>query len=181
MSRLLISLSIITIIFTGCSDDEEFDTSCGVVTKGELRRPAKDGDAIGVTVTRVVDSNLVAVEEDNGRAWLVSLHALSNDMNDNRRNRSIAFLDALPDRVNFFPADDECRITLANGGEGIPGQLITTDDRNYSEELLKAGLGKVDENQQCGSELIANCYLAILAGSGADIDIDDEDDFRPAE
>ncbi len=142
-------------------DDEESGTDCGVLHESQLENPVKEEDGDIATVTEVVDANQVVIRLDgNDQAVLVLLHGLNNQMNEARRAASISFLRTLPKEVTFFRARENCDVD-SELGDLVPGQLITDDERSYSEELLKANLGQVEESNLCGSEQLQNCFVAL--------------------
>ncbi len=139
----------------------EATTDCGVVTNGKAINPVKFQDGKSVVVKDVISNNLVSIEEVGGSgAQLLKLQGVSSDsVNSNAAMQMIRSL--TNNSPTFFKATNDCNISLAGGGQGTIGQLITNDGRSVSESLIRAGLAGVDQNDACNGNLIGSCLNAL--------------------
>ena len=145
----------------GGSDNFGFMSDCGVVIDGELKNPPPVSEGQEVSISRVVSSSLVIVQ--NGLTeQLIKLHGLGDNVYDFQKDAARSFL-ADYSTVYFYPAGNNCVAAISGGGAATVGQLFTWDGVSLSEPLLERKLASVDESDPCNPSLLTSCYNAVRA------------------
>ena len=171
MKKLLAILFIILISLNACtksdSDDDSpdlgdttFDTDCGTIFEGKLVQPIEANKG-KQGIVEVIGSNLVIFRRDDSEI-LVKLQGL-DVTGGSRESRAVQFLRNLSgnNQAVFFQADESCTTTVSGGGIAAVGHLFTLNGLSFSEELIKAGLAKINRNDVCSGVLIGPCYIAL--------------------
>lgn len=129
-----------------------------------LLNPVTNSGSRTVRIIAVRSETEVAVADTDGeQAFLIRLHSLIDGLDDERRMAAMDLIEAFGPVVLLYIADPTCDITGRDGSDLIPGQLFSLEGENISEALLLQNLAIVDTSNQCDSELVQNCYSALLA------------------
>ena len=167
MARVLLNITALALVcfqLLACTDGgTDYRSSCGTVVDGSLRNPVDANRGEYVEIVSAPDATLVVVRaSDHGEATLVLLHGLSYKMTVEERLKAAAFIESLGPEAVFFRAEENCTVSEGGLDNLIPGQLFAVDGRNFSEELLAAGLAEIDSTNRCKSRLLENCYTALF-------------------
>ncbi len=142
----------------------KFTSDCGVVMGGLVSNPVSSSRGTLVTISSVLSTNALVISRPQGLQAL-KLHAVSPATSG--ESYATTTLNAfVGQQVTLFEASTalskSCAATLPGGGQGIAGQLFTSNGNSISEELLKSGAQVgVEASGSCGEELIAGCYSAL--------------------
>ena len=136
----------------------EFSTDCGVLVNGSLRNPVRQSDGISTSVVGL-GSNLVQVNLDSGPA-AVKLNGLAT-LTDVRASIAADLINSFTQgQGTFFESRNGCT-TSVNGIQALAGQIVTNDGKSLSEELIKAGVAEVSQDEDCSSNDLFFCYQAL--------------------
>ena len=134
---------------------------CGVVQNNSVTKDPSNGTLLDMT--DVLEPNLLIMKDASNKeagSLLVQLQGIS--VNLAKRSVAISKLESLTrDIVTFVEANGGCNVTVAGGGLGKSGHLITSDGKSINEELLRLDLVDVSGDSTCGTNLIAGCFNGI--------------------
>ena len=155
-----ICLLLLVFVLFACTDNStEYASSCGTVENQELKNTISEIYGRHVKVVGIASPVLISVVDDENRAFLIQLHAV--EVNPAKSAAAINLIKSLGSSAYMFIADEEC--TVESGDvEALPGQLYSDDERNFTEELLKAKLVNVNDSPDCSGEPLVSCYDALL-------------------
>ena len=161
--NLLISVCLL-VNLVACSgdDDEEIQTRCGAVYRGELLNPIRTDKLIDVVIVGASNGNLVSVSESDGTSYLVLLQGLDRARGAAEETAANNFIRSFGPNLQLAIADDDCTDNLQGFDQLIPGQIFADGRYSLSEELLLRGLASVDPTSPaCDGDLIVNCLAAV--------------------
>ena len=164
--RLLNILVSVCLLFgvVACSgdDDEEIQTRCGAVFRGELLNPIRTDNLIDVVIVGALNGNLVSVSESDGTSYLVILQGLRSARNSAEETAANNFIRSFGPNLQLAIADEDCTDNVQGFDELLPGQIFADGRYSLSEELLLRGLASVDTTSPaCDGDLIVNCLAAV--------------------
>lgn len=136
----------------------EFSTDCGVVVNGSVRNPVDQSDGIPVNLV-ALGSNLVQVSLPTGNA-AVKLNSLAT-FTDARASVAASLINSFTGGQGIFFESRRGCTTNVNGVTALAGQILTTDGKSISEELIKVGAAGLEVDDNCEGHRVFTCYEAL--------------------
>ncbi len=159
-------LTILLILLSSCTDDNtEASSYCGAVVDEKLRNPVSEDRGKPVTIIGISEPNLISIIDDEGRADLIQLQAITPIPEKSRA--AITFLNSLGTGAYLYLADGDdqdnrCEVRVEDDLVARPGQLFSNDSGlSFSEELLINQLVNVDDRTNCDGDLIVSCFSSL--------------------
>lgn len=142
------------------------ESSCGIVTHGEMHESLSSGQAELVTV-KALNTDLVVITSlggvNAGGSTLVQLQGLtSQGVDEYRRQKGLDLIyQRTVNNAYFVTGGDECSLVVDGGGRGVVGQIFSSTGENINEALLGSGSALPRGEDGCGGEALQACYAAI--------------------
>lgn len=167
-------LLVLSLFAVGCSvpvEEEEVSTTtsilnqytprCGVVAEGRLRSTVSVEEGIEARVTGVLAGNALVVLLPEGETTLVKLQGLANPAADSAPQAINTLSSLTGGTLTLFRAGANCAIPAPGGGQGIVGQLLTSDGMSLSEAMMRSGLVDSTVAEPCAGAEYSNCLAEL--------------------